>query len=558
MAIIINDNFAVNVGKPVDSKYLNGQLPWLSTALVNAGISQPYRYTGLTVNILGTEYWYKTGVTNSSLVEKKYNSTIPSGNFVTGGTNLGFFSGFTGVQSLLLNRAGGTDYDGWYYSTYGWYYRGIDGNIYAGTPSDGIPKRAYINPILNKSWIWNQYTGNSVDQLGWILTDGNIQNYLGLFINGVTYYPPATPFIQTSWISGTSPSQGNIMIDIIAGSLTTGTTITVGVPIFANKTNNLLNFRTLQTKTPDMISISYDNTFVYLSGTTANVANGLTKIGNTIKLGGILTDTTTMVRGVGNTAGIEYGGDYSANYTNRSLVDKGYVLSLSSISSGSGERITKSITQISHGFVINDVIGWSGGTYNKAIANGQYDGEVIGIVTKVNGDIFDLTQVGYVTGLTGLVTNTTYFLSDTTAGLLTSIEPTADSHISKAVIMANSSTSGWVLPYAGVTISSGSSVGGPLIRSVCIPTISYQVTNNDFFIGANNSIAISLPLAPPIGMVVVVADVCNNASSGSPITIMGSLVNGSAVSYISTASGSLSYVYNGTKWNVFAFTPAIY
>jgi len=60
--------------------------------------------------------------------------------------------------------------------------------------------------------------------------------------------------------------------------------------------------------------------------TTAN--NGLTSVGTggrTVKLGGILTCATTITRGVGNTAGIEYGGDYSASYTNRSLVDKGYV-----------------------------------------------------------------------------------------------------------------------------------------------------------------------------------------------------------------------------------------
>ena len=105
MAIILNDNLQINAGKPIDSRYLTtGNTTYASTGATNSAIPVPLRYTGLTVNILGTEYWYKTGVTNSSLVEKKYNSTIPSGNFVTGGTNLGFFSGFTGVQSLLLNR----------------------------------------------------------------------------------------------------------------------------------------------------------------------------------------------------------------------------------------------------------------------------------------------------------------------------------------------------------------------------------------------------------------------------------------------------------------------
>jgi hypothetical protein len=91
MAIIINDNFAVNVGKPVDSKYLNITVPWASIAAVNSGIPSSYRYSGLTVNILGTEYWYKTGILNTDLIEKKYDTLIPSGDFITGATNLGFF-----------------------------------------------------------------------------------------------------------------------------------------------------------------------------------------------------------------------------------------------------------------------------------------------------------------------------------------------------------------------------------------------------------------------------------------------------------------------------------
>ena len=104
----------------------------------------------------------------------------------------------------------------------------------------------------------------------------------------------------------------------------------------------------------------------------------------------------------------------------------------------SGENITKEITLLSHGFVAGDVIGFSGGTYNKAIANGTYDGEVIGIVSCcVDVNTFCVTQAGYITGLTGLVTSCTYFLSDSTSGLMTNTEPTTDSHISKSVFYCN-------------------------------------------------------------------------------------------------------------------------
>lgn len=135
----------------------------------------------------------------------------------------------------------------------------------------------------------------------------------------------------------------------------------------------------------------------------------------------------------------------------------------------SGEKISKCISQASHGFSVGNVVGWSGGTYNKPIANGLYDGEVLGIVTKcINANCFELTQAGYVTGLTSLSTNTTYFLSSTTAGLLTSTEPSVDGQISKSVLIADSSTSGWVLPYPGYIVTTGTTGGG---SSVCEFTI---------------------------------------------------------------------------------------
>ena len=54
--------------------------------------------------------------------------------------------------------------------------------------------------------------------------------------------------------------------------------------------------------------------------------NGLTRVGlRQVKLGGTLTLPTVIIKGAGNTAGIEYGGDYSTSFSNRSFVDKGYV-----------------------------------------------------------------------------------------------------------------------------------------------------------------------------------------------------------------------------------------
>lgn len=148
--------------------------------------------------------------------------------------------------------------------------------------------------------------------------------------------------------------------------------------------------------------------------------------------------------------------------TNITLTCNGNYIGINSIGGVScRENITKLINQASHGFVVGNVIGWSGGTYNKAIANGNYDGEVIGVVSKCyDANCFDLTQSGYVTGLTSLSTNATYFLSPTTAGALSSSEPTVAGQVNKSVLIADSSTSGWVLPYPGYIVTTGTTGGG--------------------------------------------------------------------------------------------------
>lgn len=56
--------------------------------------------------------------------------------------------------------------------------------------------------------------------------------------------------------------------------------------------------------------------------------------------------------------------------------------------------------------------------------------------------------------------NNTYFLSDVTRGLLTATEPSTPGHISKSMFIADSTISGWVLPYIGYVITSGSTCMG--------------------------------------------------------------------------------------------------
>jgi hypothetical protein len=254
---------------------------------------------------------------------------------------------------------------------------------------------------------------------------------------------------------------GNTTIDILTSDLNLCSSTNINRGISLNQTGNELKLSWGDASSACTASISVNDLNVSLSSVYSGggCAAGLeiTHVDNRICLSSTGSNKTYH-----DNRGFHYVCDYSGGADSRWLPDKGYVDSkLSGNTSASGERITKLICQVSHGFNIKDVIGWSGGTYNKAIADGLYDGEVIGIVSKCyNANCFDLTQAGYITGLTSLSVNTTYFLSDITAGLLTSIEPTGNTHISKSVLIANSSTSGWVLPYAGYVITTGASAGG--------------------------------------------------------------------------------------------------
>ena len=111
MAIILNDNLKINVGKPVDSKYLNGLVPYVNIAEVNSVIPIAERYVGLTVNIVNEEYWYKDGVADGQLVEK---ITASGGTGLAGIQNIGtgtglIYSGLSGTTAELRSISGSGD-----------------------------------------------------------------------------------------------------------------------------------------------------------------------------------------------------------------------------------------------------------------------------------------------------------------------------------------------------------------------------------------------------------------------------------------------------------------
>jgi hypothetical protein len=76
MAINLTDNIRVGQQLPVDSRYFNGLLPWDSLVAVTTGIPTALRFRGLTVNILGVEYWWADGILDAQLVIKTVDVTL--------------------------------------------------------------------------------------------------------------------------------------------------------------------------------------------------------------------------------------------------------------------------------------------------------------------------------------------------------------------------------------------------------------------------------------------------------------------------------------------------
>jgi len=120
-----------------------------------------------------------------------------------------------------------------------------------------------------------------------------------------------------------------------------------------------------------------------------------------------------------------------------------------------GGGTTDRVTQASHGFVVGDVLYLNGTTYTKAIATSAAAAEVIGVVSRViDASTFEVTLSGEISGLSGLTAGEVYFLSASTAGLLTTTEPTVVGQVSVPVGVASSATSLYVAPKRGSVVGS--------------------------------------------------------------------------------------------------------
>ena len=109
---------------------------------------------------------------------------------------------------------------------------------------------------------------------------------------------------------------------------------------------------------------------------------------------------------------------------------------------GSGDSVAIPVEQVAHGLSVQDAIYFDGTNWLKAQADAVTT-LGIGVVSAVaDADNFTVITDGKITGLSGLTTGEWYYVSDATAGLLT----TTESNIySNPLLQATSATTGIVL-----------------------------------------------------------------------------------------------------------------
>jgi hypothetical protein len=124
---------------------------------------------------------------------------------------------------------------------------------------------------------------------------------------------------------------------------------------------------------------------------------------------------------------------------------------------GSSTGVTESVVQTAHGFSIGEAIRYNGSSYVASKADSAADADVVGLVSAVaDADNFTVQMAGYLTGLSGLTAGTDYYLDPSTAGALTSTNPTTAGQVSKPLFQADSATSGFITNYRGIVIPAAS------------------------------------------------------------------------------------------------------
>lgn len=156
---------------------------------------------------------------------------------------------------------------------------------------------------------------------------------------------------------------------------------------------------------------------------------------------------------------------------------------------GGGGGVTQTLTQPGNSFVVGNWVRIdASGQYVLAQADTAQDAEVIGVIVQIvtPGSVFVLQQSGYVTTamavFSGLVDGDVYFLDTATLGTMVNVDATINGQVSRPVFVADTPTSGWVVPYRGLIVG-GAAPPGPTPSSSDELIVTVNQTGHGFIVG---------------------------------------------------------------------------
>ena len=317
-----------------------------------------------------------------------------------------------------------------------------------GTPSNEVSTGAFTTvvtgaTIFNTQWVVVSKDPIVVgtDDINWSILNGanNHIGGVGITITGNTI------MFDGGGVAGDSMTWSGTQLDIdpTSGGLLTALDLKLDIVDFNTYTGSTDTILTGLRTDIDIVSGQTDTNASDIIALSSISVTGGTNIGGASEIYTTVTDNKLNLRTISGTSNVTV--SQSGNFI------------LISGTTVDGEKITKSINQSSHGFVLLDVVAYSGSSYYKPLST-SVGGEPLGIISDVEDtDNFTITYQGYISGISGVTDadsnsisgETVYYLSPVVAGKLTSIVTTTEDDVVKPMLITLTSDNANVVNYRG-------------------------------------------------------------------------------------------------------------